>query len=108
MFGYVLTDTMFCTLTDISGADPCLGDSGGPLIQTNEQNESIQVGIISWGLGCGKPGSYGVYTDAGSVLEWIESYVVEEEPHAQTVMRKLGQFTPLAWSENWLVQQLLH
>jgi len=35
--------------------DTCNGDIGGPLVINGTK---IQVGIISWSDGCGKPGNY--------------------------------------------------
>jgi trypsin len=53
-------------------ADSCQGDSGGPLFY--EQNgRVVQVGIVSWGLGCAFPGFPGVYAEVNSpaILNWI-------------------------------------
>mmetsp|Transcript_11704 Transcript_11704/g.17714 ORF Transcript_11704/g.17714 Transcript_11704/m.17714 type:complete len:86 (-) Transcript_11704:11-268(-) len=33
------------------GQESCQGDSGGPLIISNGE-ENVQVGIVSWGIGC--------------------------------------------------------
>lgn len=32
--------------------DSCNGDSGGPLFWTNDDGMDLQIGIISWGVGC--------------------------------------------------------
>ncbi|XP_076643273.1 kallikrein-like enzyme LV-Ka [Halictus rubicundus] len=50
--------------------DACQGDSGGPLLC-----EDTQVGIVSWGRGCGRPGSPGVYTRLDVYLEWLNDTI---------------------------------
>jgi hypothetical protein len=55
------------------GYDSCAGDSGGPLFFATE-NDFFQVGIVSWGLGCGLRGFYGVYTDPRYFVDWIQSH----------------------------------
>jgi secreted trypsin-like serine protease len=51
--------------------DACNGDSGGPLI-AKLGGKPIQVGIVSWGEGCGRAKLYGVYTRLSNYLEWIK------------------------------------
>ena len=47
------------------------GDSGGPLM-VNEGGRWTQVGIVSWGIGCGKGQYPGVYTRVTYFLPWIQ------------------------------------
>ncbi|XP_050996688.1 serine protease 44-like [Acomys russatus] len=50
--------------------DACQGDSGGPMVC--ELNKTwVQVGIVSWGVGCGREGHPGVYTEVSYYKDWI-------------------------------------
>merc|ERR1712198_388581 len=57
------------------GKDSCAGDSGGPLMLTQERmgrkNHTL-VGLVSWGREfCGQKNQPGVYADVSFFLEWI-------------------------------------
>ncbi|XP_037907477.1 trypsin alpha-3-like [Hermetia illucens] len=54
-----------------SGAkDACYGDSGGPLLCKGKL-----AGVISFGIGCGRKGLFGVYADVIVAKKWILSIV---------------------------------
>ncbi|ROT73786.1 serine proteinase 1 [Penaeus vannamei] len=61
------------------GEDACTGDGGSPLVCPVPGNPStyVQVGVVSWGLGCGQAGIPGVYASVSEALPWI-SRVVQE------------------------------
>jgi secreted trypsin-like serine protease len=53
------------------GVDTCQGDSGGPMFRRDASNAWIQVGIVSWGEGCARPGKPGVYTEVSTFASKI-------------------------------------
>lgn len=69
----VLTSNMFCAGYIEGKEDSCKGDSGGPLV-TRYRNTTFLLGIVSWGKGCARPGSYGIYTRVSNYLQWIHEH----------------------------------
>jgi secreted trypsin-like serine protease len=55
------------------GVDTCQGDSGGPMFRRDANNAWIQVGIVSWGIGCARPNLPGVYTEVSTFASAIRS-----------------------------------
>lgn len=53
--------------------DSCQGDSGGPLFGNLPDGRLVQVGIVSYGLGCATPGFPGVYAEVNNAS--IHSFI---------------------------------
>jgi trypsin len=68
----LVTGVMLCAAKD--STDSCQGDSGGPLILKSEDGSGndVQIGVVSWGLGCADQRYPGVYAEVAAVREWID------------------------------------
>ncbi len=74
-----ITANMICAGTAQGGQDSCQGDSGGPLFVANGIGGSVQVGVVSFGEGCGIAGVPGVYARVANYRDWIRSYVPDAQ-----------------------------
>lgn len=70
------SENMFCAGFPEGKKDSCQGDSGGPF-SLRKGDRFWAAGIISWGIGCGEAGKYGVYTRVGNYLDWIQKTMQE-------------------------------
>ena len=68
--GAEIDERTLCAGLKTGGVDSCQGDSGGPLV-VQDGDEWVQVGVVSWGVSCAKPGQYGVYTSTGAFADWV-------------------------------------
>ena len=67
----VIADLMICSYSPQK--DTCQGDSGGPLIIAgNNAATDVQIGIVSFGIGCAHPNIPGVYTRVSIYTPWIQ------------------------------------
>uniref|UniRef100_A0A8C8RMX0 Plasminogen activator n=1 Tax=Pelusios castaneus TaxID=367368 RepID=A0A8C8RMX0_9SAUR len=66
-----VTENMLCAGDTRKLDDACKGDSGGPLVCMKDNHMRL-TGIISWGLGCGRKDTPGVYTNVTRYLDWIQ------------------------------------
>lgn len=62
-----------CTFNP-KGKGACIGDSGGPLIAKNSDDEDVFVGVASWSIRCGE-GYPDVYTNVFQHLNFIREQI---------------------------------
>ncbi|MCX4742875.1 serine protease [Streptomyces antibioticus] len=70
--GLIASDEI-CAGYASGGVDTCQGDSGGPMFRRDANNAWIQVGIVSWGIGCARPNAPGVYSEVSTFASAIAS-----------------------------------
>lgn len=61
-----ITNHMICAGYPEGLKDSCQGDSGGPLVLNG-----TLIGVVSFGMGCGRPSYPGVYTNVASLAKWV-------------------------------------
>ncbi|GIY09525.1 clotting factor C [Caerostris darwini] len=74
-----VTENMYCAGFAAGKSDACSGDSGGPMVFTDDSSKErkwVLEGIVSWGSpqGCGNPKQYGGFTTVSQFLDWIHLY----------------------------------
>jgi secreted trypsin-like serine protease len=76
--GTYVAESMVCAGEQSGGRDACQGDSGGPLVAGGRL-----IGLVSWGSGCGRSGSPGVYTRVSEVVRTLSAAATPAEvPHS--------------------------
>ncbi|NMU83961.1 trypsin-like serine protease, partial [Vibrio parahaemolyticus] len=66
------------------GIDSCQGDSGGPIV-INRSGVITQLGVVSWGIGCARPGMYGVYSDIAAMRNFVDGVIGTATPPKENV-----------------------
>ena len=80
-----ITSNMLCAIKEGGGEDSCQGDSGGPLVIKGDNantSQDIQVGVVSWGVGCASQHFPGVYARVSRAYDWIEKEVCSRSNYA--------------------------
>ncbi|XP_068961150.1 transmembrane protease serine 11G-like [Petaurus breviceps papuanus] len=71
VYGGAVSSGMICAGFLSGKIDACEGDSGGPLVIPENRLWYI-IGIVSWGIGCGKENKPGLYTKVTRYRDWIK------------------------------------
>jgi hypothetical protein len=72
----VITPRMLCAGYQAGGRDSCAGDSGGPLmVYQPAEAVWVQVGVVSWGIGCAEPYYYGIYARLSQFTDWLNRQI---------------------------------
>ncbi|UYV65450.1 hypothetical protein LAZ67_3004412 [Cordylochernes scorpioides] len=69
---YTLPTSALCA--GAAGRDACDGDGGGPLV-CRRGRTWYQLGVVSFGIGCGRPDMPGVYTRVASYSGWVHGVI---------------------------------
>ncbi|MCT1394208.1 serine protease [Microbacterium sp. p3-SID338] len=71
----------------VVGKDSCQGDSGGPLFRRPPARDTAyQIGVVSYGDGCGEQGAPGVYVSLSSADLWD---TLAESPEGKAIAKSL-------------------
>ncbi|XP_060615793.2 transmembrane protease serine 12-like [Anolis sagrei] len=63
-----------CAGSESGNVDTCQGDSGGPLMcYFPNEDKYYVIGITSYGYGCGRPRSPGIYVRLAKYTDWLDS-----------------------------------
>ncbi|XP_058836996.1 phenoloxidase-activating factor 2-like [Topomyia yanbarensis] len=78
---FSLDDSFMCAGGD-SEVDTCQGDAGSPIVYAipdDLQYRVYAVGMVSWGVGCGRPGVPAAYTNVAKFRDWIDEQMTQED-----------------------------
>ncbi|XP_011494466.1 PREDICTED: serine proteinase stubble-like [Ceratosolen solmsi marchali] len=60
-----------CAGHENGGHDACAADSGGPLMFSSKNKNTMVIGIVSSGIGCARKRLPGIYTRVSEFIPWI-------------------------------------
>ncbi|XP_017013989.2 phenoloxidase-activating factor 2-like [Drosophila takahashii] len=78
-WSYQLPESLICAGGELN-QDACIGDGGSALfcsIGARNSDVYMQVGIVNWGIDCGKENVPATYTDVAMFREWIEKNLLD-------------------------------
>jgi uncharacterized protein YhjY with autotransporter beta-barrel domain len=75
VYGQSINSSMICAGLDQGGPDACIGDSGGPLFIQDARGQYVQLGIVSFGVSCGRPRRPGVYSNVAELYSFITTLI---------------------------------
>ncbi|HEY6257112.1 MAG TPA: trypsin-like serine protease [Xanthobacteraceae bacterium] len=70
-----IDEATVCAGDTAGGKDSCNGDSGGPIAINAAGGRQVQIGVVSWGPGCGQRDTVGIYASVGHFEGWIKQRV---------------------------------
>lgn len=69
-----IASTEICVMRPGTPKNSCYGDSGGPLVVPADNARGyVQVGVVSWGVSCGREGTPNVFARVASFSDWINN-----------------------------------
>lgn len=111
-----MTSSMMCAWSE--EIDACLGDSGGPLLLRGDEDRNdrddaygdVQVGVVSFGVGCLSPDFPGIYSRISDQIGWIDETVCSlsvDPPKAFECITKEPTMRPTGAPTEQIVLDLL-
>uniref|UniRef100_A0A6G5A6U7 Putative trypsin-like serine protease n=1 Tax=Rhipicephalus microplus TaxID=6941 RepID=A0A6G5A6U7_RHIMP len=95
ILGYV-SDVMYCAYR--RGTNSCHGDSGGPLMSRPFGDRYVQVGIVSFAVGCARKYIPTVYTRVETFTPWLRRVVGSfDKAYSSQVSLQLASYTIPQW-----------